>query len=128
MYSGMILPLLPVSILYGISTVFLPTCISKCAVINDLFLFKYIELILTVSISSSWESCATLTCNLCTVQSLLLLHTFCSGPSFCIWHTSSHMLGTVRAHVSHCNICIATCLKLHSVPVSPALLLFLRLC
>ena len=41
-----------VSILYGISVTVLPTCIFKCAVINDLFLLRYIEFILTVSISS----------------------------------------------------------------------------
>ena len=55
-YSGIMLPSLPISILYGISTVVLPTCISRCAVISNRFLFRYTELILTVSIPSSWGS------------------------------------------------------------------------
>ena len=52
MYSGMRLPLLPVSILYEISNAVSPTCISKFAIISDHFLFKYNELILIISMSS----------------------------------------------------------------------------
>ena len=46
-YSGITLPSLPVSILYGIFTVFLLTCISRSAVINNCLFFKYTEFILT---------------------------------------------------------------------------------
>ena len=47
MYSGMRLPSLPVSILYGISKAVSPHCISKCAIISDHFLFKYNESMLS---------------------------------------------------------------------------------
>ena len=60
-YNGNMLPSLPVSFLYGISVMILPTCIFRCAVINDQFLLRYIEFILTVSISSSWGSGITST-------------------------------------------------------------------
>ena len=81
-YSGMMLPSLPVSILYGIFTMSSPACISKYAVINDQFLFKWIELILTVSIWPSCISCSTLTSSSCTTWSLLLLHTFLKWSVF----------------------------------------------
>ena len=96
-YSGIMFPSLPVSILYGISTVVSPTFVSKCAVISDRFLFKYTELILTVSISSSWGSCTISISTSCTTQSLLLLHTFLKWPVFpCPMHVfpyAGHCLG-----------------------------------
>ena len=58
-YWHYVCPLLPVSILYGISVAVSPTCIFRCAVINDQFLFRYIEIILTISMSSSWGSGVT---------------------------------------------------------------------
>ena len=61
---------------------FLPACVSKHAVITDQFLFKCTKSILTVSISSSWESCTILTSTSCTMQSLLLLQTFLKWPIF----------------------------------------------
>ena len=67
------LPSLPVSILYGISVTVLPTCNFRYAVINDLFLLRYIEFILTVSISSSWGSGITSTSTSWTAQLFLLM-------------------------------------------------------
>ena len=76
------LPSLPVSILYGISVTVLPTCIFRCAVINDLFLLRYIEFILTVSISSSWGSGITSTSTSWTALLFLLMQTFWKLPIF----------------------------------------------
>ena len=81
-YNGIMLPSLWVSILYGISVTVLPTCIFRCAVINDWFLLRYIEFILTVSISSSWGSGITSTSTSWTVQFLLLMQTFLKWPIF----------------------------------------------
>ena len=50
------LPSLSVLILYGISNAVSPACISQFDVISDHFLFKYNDLILTISMSSPWES------------------------------------------------------------------------
>ena len=47
-----------------------------------MILFKYTELILTVSISSSWGSCTISISTSCTTWSLLLLHTFLKWPIF----------------------------------------------
>ena len=81
MYSGMGLPSLPVSILYRISNAVLPACISKCAVISDCFLLKHNELTLTWFLCLLLGSLApSLISTSCTMQLLLLLHTFLKFP------------------------------------------------
>ena len=79
-YSGIMLLSLPVSYLYGISTMLLHACVSKCAVITNWLLFKCTKSILTVSTSSSWDSCSVLTSTSSTTWSHLLLHTFLKWP------------------------------------------------
>ena len=74
------LPSLPVLILYRIFNAILPSCVSKCAIISDHFLFKYNELTLMISMSSPWESGTISISTSCTVQFLLLLHTFLKCP------------------------------------------------
>ena len=81
-YNGIIFPSPPVSILYGISVVALLTCIFRWAVINDRFLLRYIEFILTVSMSSSLGSGITSISTSWTVWFLLLMHTFLKWPIF----------------------------------------------
>ena len=61
MWNGIILPLLSVLTFYGILTLSSPVNVSKLAVITDQFLFKCTESILTISICSSWDSCAAST-------------------------------------------------------------------
>ena len=95
MYSGMRLPSLPVSILYRISYAVLPTCISKFAIISYHFLFKYSELILTISMSSPWESGPICISTSCTTQFLLLLHTFLKCPI--LPHVAN-----IFPHAGHC--------------------------
>ena len=109
-YNGMMLPPLSMSIFYRISTVILPTCISKCVVISDRFLFKYTEFILTDSISSSWGSCTTSIPTSYTAWSFLLLHTFLKWPIFphlaCFpicWALSGCMTPTTISAISICE-------------------------
>ena len=95
MNNGMILYSLPVSILHGITMVFLPDCISSFANNKDQFLFKWTELILTVSILPSLPFCAPLTSSSFTALSLLLWHTFLKWP---VLLQPVHVLSYVR----HC--------------------------
>ena len=81
-YSGIKLPSLLVSILYGTSFVVSPTCISRCAVIGKWFLLTYNEFIFTVSISCFCSSGTVSTSTSWTAWSLLLLHTFLKWPIF----------------------------------------------
>ena len=67
------------------------------------FLFKCTELILTVSVSSSWEFCAISTSALCTMWYLLLLHTFLKWPIFL------HPVH-VFPYAGHCH---GACIPLH---------------
>ena len=76
MNNGIMLPLLLLSILYGITILLAPACISNSAVNDDQFLFKCTESILTVSISPSLYPCGTSSSSSFHAQSLLLWHTF----------------------------------------------------
>ena len=115
-YSGIKLPSLPVSILYGICTVFSVTCISRSAVISDCLLFKYTEFILNYSIlPSSWD---TSTSNSWTVQSFLLQHTFLKWPNLLqlahVFPYAGHSLsGCIYPHYLHGwygdDLCVAFC-------------------
>ena len=108
-YNGIMLPSLPVSILYGISVAVLPTCIFRCAVINDRFLLRYIGFILTVSTSSSWVLASP----------LLLLHELHDFSCSCIpswsdpfshnWCMISHMLDIAWVHDFPHSICMNVC-------------------
>ena len=89
-YSGIKLPSLPVSILYGTSIVVLPTCVSRCTVISKSFLLRYNEFILTVSIFSSCGSDAISTSTSWTAHS----------PYLCILSWSG-----LSSHIQHLSIC-----------------------
>ena len=113
-YNGMILPSLPVPILYDVSITFSPVCISKFAVINDWFLLKWTESILTVSISPYWAFFTSSTSSSCTMWSFLLQHTFLKWPHLptsgtqlpICWTLSWHMDPTaVPAWVLTCCAC-----------------------
>ena len=75
MCHGIMLPLLPVSILYRIIILLVPACISNSAINNDQFLFRCTESILTVSILSLLYSLDISTSMSFTALSLLLWHT-----------------------------------------------------
>ena len=81
MNNGIILPSQPVSISYSITIVFLPACVSSFIAINNWFLLRLTQSILTVSPSPSLTSCTSSTSSLCMAQSLLLWHTFLKWPA-----------------------------------------------
>ena len=69
-------PLLPVSILYGITVLVAPAHISNSTINNDQFFFRCTESILTVSSSPSLYPCDASSSSSFTTWSLLLQHTF----------------------------------------------------
>ena len=75
MCQGIMLPSLPISILYGIVSLLLPVCISNSAVNIDQFLFIYTESILTISISPLLYS-LDISCSILFITLLLLLQLF----------------------------------------------------
>ena len=80
MYSSIMFPSLPVSILYETSNDVYPACICNFAIMLDHFLFTYTALILTISVSSSWDSASMSISTSWTAWLLLLLHTFLKCP------------------------------------------------
>ena len=80
-YQGIMLPSLPVSILYDIITLLSPACISNLVVSIDQFLFMHSELILTISISSSLYSWDTTSSMSLTTLFLLLQQTSLKCPT-----------------------------------------------
>ena len=121
MYSGMKLPSLPVSIVFGISNAVSPTCISKSAIISDHFLFKYNELILIVSMSSPWDSGPISISTSCTMQFLLLMHAFLKCPVLLhavhVFPYAGHCLGVwpPPQYLHGCLWCVALFASLPSV-------------
>ena len=99
MNNGIILPSLPISILYGISMVFPPACICSFAVIKDQFLFKWTESKLTVSSLPWLISCTSSTYRLvhsslssALVHLLEMVHLSASCTCFAIaWTLPQHM-------------------------------------
>ena len=73
------------------------------------FLFKYNELILTVSMSSPWESGPISISTSCTVQFILILHTFLNSPILLhvahIFPYAGHCLG-VRPPPQYLHGCL----------------------
>ena len=126
MNNGMILPLLPISILYRITIVFLPDCVSSSAVSNDQILFKCTELILTLSISPSFHSCDSSISSSFTALSLLLWHTFLKcliliQPAHVLLY-ARHCLSVYNLpqylHGCHCAVGPGGCLVLPSFAFS----------
>ena len=95
MYQGIMLPSLPVSILYRTAILLLPVCVSNLAVSINQFLFMYTELILTVSISSCLYSTYTSYSISLTTLLLLLWQTFLKCPTLL---PSAHIL----LYAGHC--------------------------
>ena len=94
MYSGIKLPLLLVSILYGTVMVLLLVVVFRFAVIDDRLLFQNIEFILTVSMSP-YGSFALSTSTSCTAW----LPPDLSVLFSCSSHISFNRLGIVLVHV-----------------------------
>ena len=121
MYSSIMFPSLPVSILYETSNNIFPACVCNLAIMLDHFLFTYTELILTISVSSSCDSASMSISTSWTTWLLLLLHTFlkcpvllhaahvfpytgqCLGAWLCLQYLHSHLQ------------CVATCASLPQV-------------
>ena len=98
MYSGIKLPLLLVSILYGTVMVLLPAIVFRFALIDDHLLFQNIKFILTISMSTcgTFAPCSSTSC---TAWLPADLHTPLKCPISGTHCTSFHRLGTVLVHV-----------------------------
>ena len=106
MYQDIMLPSLPVSILYRIVISLLPAHVSSLLVSIDWFLFIYTELILIISISLSLYSWDIYWSTTLTTLLLLLQQTFLKCPTF---PYSAHIL----PYAGHClSWCIphSTCM------------------
>ena len=101
MNNGMMLPLLPVSILYGITMVLPPDHVPSSTINNDQFLFKCTELILTVSISPLLHSCDSSFSSSLTALPLLLWHTFLKCP---VLPQPTHILSYARHCLGTCTL------------------------
>ena len=118
MYSSIRFPSLPMSLLYGISNTVLPTCISNFVLMSDLVLFIYNELILTTSVSSPCDSSSISISTSCTMQFLLLLHTFLKCPILLhaahVFPYARHCLGAwLSPQYLHSRLwCVAMCASL----------------
>ena len=119
MYQGIMLPSLPVSILYDIAMLLSPVYISNLAVSINQFLFMHTELVLNSSISSSLYSWST-SCSISLTTLLLLLRqTFLKCPilphSIHILPYAGHSLSwwillTVSTQLSLCGpLCWSSC-------------------
>ena len=106
MNNGIILPSLPVSILYGISMVFPPACISSFTVIKDQF-FIWVNWVNTYCLKLAIIDFL----HLLDIQLNSWLSPFCfstpswNGLSFCIPCTSYHKLDTALVHESCHHTC-----------------------
>ena len=78
---GIILPLLPMSILYGIFMLFLPADVFKLVVMMNQFVFNWTEYTLTISMSSLALSCMVSCPTSCSALVFLLLQTVLKWPN-----------------------------------------------